>query len=1550
MNVNYNYLGGRREADSQKNRTIEGSRPQSTGTRTSWWLTCCFMMMLLLGNLSFASAPPVKNASAALTACGDQVVLSAASLPITNQALVCGTSNDITAADSTVCGSASYKGGLESLYSLTPTASGEYTISITGQTYTGIFVYSGCPTAGGACVGNATSGTNNKSLAVTLTAGTEYFIMFDTWPSPASPCPGTFSISLPPLCPTATAVTSSSITSNSASISWTGAGNYVVEYGPVGFTPGVGATAGTDGTVLTGSSLVALSGLTSATAYRVYVRQICPNGGYSPNSAVHSFTTACAPIATFPAIQTFETVAPVCWTRFNGGDLVAGPSSTTSTRWGGDGFLNVGFSGSARINIYTTASTHWLISNDYVLPASATSFNVSYDVGATDYAESTPVELWEDDDFVELLISNNGTNWVVLKTYSSTNIPSNLGQLDMASIGAYAGQTIRFAFRSIEGATNGAADFDFFVDNFRVGAAPGAPICAANLMPMDAATDIAKNTVLTWSPTADATSYDVYFGTSASPTFVMNVTGTSYSPNLLASNTMYYWSVRPKNDAGTASGCAIQSFMTGTSFNYCASVPTGNDNSGISNVQIASTDFPIDDVTYSDQTASPVTVTSGTNVNVQITFATGYTYDSHIWIDINNDGDFTDAGELVYTGVSGGANPFTLNASFLLDEAVAAGMHRMRIGTADSGQATPDPCYSGSYGVTADFMLNVVANAPCAGTPAPGNTLASASAVCSGESSTLTLQNATSGAGVTYVWQSADDMAFTINVVTETGTTASLEITPTTAKYYRAIVTCGGASGTSTAVMISINAAADCYCDSVPTSFDGDGITNVQIGTTDFPIADVTYSDQTVSPVALTPGAMNSVQITFATGYMYDSHIWIDFNDDGDFIDAGELVYSGVSTNANPTTLDASFMLDAAAAAGTHRMRIGTADSGQFTPDPCYSGSYGVTIDFTVTIGSDCTPTTWYADADGDGYGNAAMSVEACEAPEGYVADATDCDDTDASVWRTGNFFVDNDGDGYTVGEAMAMCYGLETPAGHVVTSLGVDCDDNNAAVYQSAMLFVDNDGDGYTVGEATSVCYGATIPEGYVMESLGIDCDDNDAELYQSILVFADNDGDGYTVGEAVAICFGTEIPEGFTQTSLGADCNDNDASVWQSMMLFVDNDGDGYTMGEATSVCFGATMPEGYVATSLGADCNDQDASVYQSMMLFVDNDGDGFTVGEAVDVCYGAEMPEGYVMESLGVDCDDDNAAINPNATEIPGNGIDENCNGMADDEEVATGITVTVKASQCGSILTKIYRSVFAASGPQNVTMYTFEVTDPNNMVQVITTPNYYFQLTTLPSYEYNTAYSIRVGLDINGVWQGYGAACTVSTPDTKIVIPQCGTTLAKSFSPIFITGPNYISSYEIRATSIMGTETITRTQPFFQLTMFPTIYNYNNPSATAYSIEVRVKTTGNYGPWTPACTVTAPGLPMANRTMAAADVNVVAYPNPFSETFGLDITRGTEGIVEVQVYDMIGKLLEVRSVQATDLSSLALGNRFPAGVYNVVVTHGEMVKTLRVIKR
>ena len=79
--------------------------------------------------------------------------------------------------------------------------------------------------------------------------------------------------------------------------------------------------------------------------------------------------------------------------------------------------------------------------------------------------------------------------------------------------------------------------------------------------------------------------------------------------------------------------------------------------------------------------------------------------------------------------------------------------------------------------------------------------------------------------------------------------------------------------------------------------------------------------------------------------------------------------------------------------------------------------------------------------------------------------------------------------------------------------------------------------------------------------------------------------------------------------------------------------------------------------------------------------------------------------------------------------------------------------------------------------------------------------------------------------------------------------------------------------------------------------------------------------------------------------------VKAYPNPFSETFNLDVASSAQEKVAVAIYDMAGKLIEQRQVDMSEISAgLQIGDRYASGVYNVIVTQGGVVKTLRVIKR
>ncbi len=76
---------------------------------------------------------------------------------------------------------------------------------------------------------------------------------------------------------------------------------------------------------------------------------------------------------------------------------------------------------------------------------------------------------------------------------------------------------------------------------------------------------------LNWSASTGASSYDVYLGTSASPGFVANVTGTSYPASAPVNNQTYYWQVVAKNASGS-NPSAIWSFTTVASITTASSI------------------------------------------------------------------------------------------------------------------------------------------------------------------------------------------------------------------------------------------------------------------------------------------------------------------------------------------------------------------------------------------------------------------------------------------------------------------------------------------------------------------------------------------------------------------------------------------------------------------------------------------------------------------------------------------------------------------------------------------------------------------------------------------------------------------------------------------------------------------------------------------------------------------------------------------------------------------------------------------------------------------
>ncbi len=288
-----------------------------------------------------------------------------------------------------------------------------------------------------------------------------------------------------------------------------------------------------------------------------------------------------------------------------------------------------------------------------------------------------------------------------------------------------------------------------------------------------------------------------------------------------------------------------------------------------------------------------------------------------------------------------------------------------------------------------------------------------------------------------------------------------------------------------------------------------------------------------------------------------------------------------------------------------------------------------------VANNTDCNDTDgsvnpnklWYADSDLDGSGNPLESVTACEKPTGYVDNADDCNDTDGSFVAF-TLYEDVDGDGY--GKNSVTIFSCTVPvAGYAIN--GDDCDDSNSLIFPLTKWYLDEDGDGY--GLTTSFIVDCEQPPGGYVLADG-DCDDADSGKNPGTTWYADTDNDGY--GNPASSQMGCEQPSGFVLD--GTDCDDNNTNINPATVLwYADTDGDGY--GNPSSSLSQCTQPTGYVSNA--EDCDDTSSSITPLTTWFVDMDGDGY--GNSSTTLIQCNKPSGYVLNSN--DCDDTKAAINP-----------------------------------------------------------------------------------------------------------------------------------------------------------------------------------------------------------------------------------------------------------------------------------------------------------------
>ena len=274
-----------------------------------------------------------------------------------------------------------------------------------------------------------------------------------------------------------------------------------------------------------------------------------------------------------------------------------------------------------------------------------------------------------------------------------------------------------------------------------------------------------------------------------------------------------------------------------------------------------------------------------------------------------------------------------------------------------------------------------------------------------------------------------------------------------------------------------------------------------------------------------------------------------------------------------------------------------------------------------------------------------------------------------------------------------------------------------------------------------------------------------------------------------------------------------------------------------------------------------------------------------------------------------------------------------------------------STQCGATLPSI-ATVIYTTAQAGATGYRFRITDvtPNvtgdNLVQVKDRSYHWFTLPMLTRYNYGSTYMVEVAVKTTGGYTGYGSPCYLYTPASPM-LNNCGAVIPTSRTLVYTAITKSVTQYRFQVTKVSD-----QTARTFDTGRFWFSFKVNMPGYTpsvAYSVRVAVMTAGTWSPFGDACEITSPAIPRTDIN-AEFDFNATVFPNPYSDQFGLRIDSDSFDPIAYKVYDMLGKLIEAEEVEFNALETKEFGQNYPAGVYNIVVSQGEDVKTLRVIKR
>jgi len=274
------------------------------------------------------------------------------------------------------------------------------------------------------------------------------------------------------------------------------------------------------------------------------------------------------------------------------------------------------------------------------------------------------------------------------------------------------------------------------------------------------------------------------------------------------------------------------------------------------------------------------------------------------------------------------------------------------------------------------------------------------------------------------------------------------------------------------------------------------------------------------------------------------------------------------------------------------------------------------------------------------------------------------------------------------------------------------------------------------------------------------------------------------------------------------------------------------------------------------------------------------------------------------------------------------------------------------AQCGTTLTSMGQWVYATY-VASVSGYRFRITNTaTSAVQIFDSALNRFSFNQLANRAFGTLYFVEVALkNTDNTYLPYSEGCNISTPafPTSTIRPaQCGLPTpiiaSENIAAVIISGATGYRFNLVNAAQPYNVS-LDRALNTFTLSMFAGL----QPSTT-YEVRVALNIGGVWGPFGNPCNVTTAPLTKVNLANIIDDFKSIAFPNPFANDFTINVTSTSQNDIQIRVYDMLGKQVENLNIAISDIENLQLGADYPSGVYNVIVSQGENIQTVRVIKR